>query len=475
MLLKEPNTRWGIVIAGWLSGLSLSFLPVYAPILPAGYGAILALGVLISLFMMLYFHPIWTGLLVPAMLAVNVSYPEGELESFISHTPLFILFFVYLRSLFLPGNYQPKGRRRYNKWDHIFLIAYLAMTMFSVTLQRTHAEPLFAFFRETLMAVAILVWMYRFKERKQLILDWMLVFSLGLLVVLVYSVFFSPYPGKGGPIPFFPNANYFSALLSIALPFMVWLGWSRRDVWRWIGWGMAASFLFGIIWFQSRGAWVGLAGGLVFFVLYLSRSLGQRLALAGVLVAGVTSILVYTLSPGSFNAEPVEETSTHETGSGHMDQLWSIIDTRENFSNRERIMRWKLAYRLFIDHPLLGVQPRRFQKRFKYKLEDRGEVSLISYWDGWRGGAHSEYMTRMAERGILGTLPFLAYWFMILFTLYRLIQKERLGRIWGACLAFALGTWLTHGIFNDLSTLNAVWIAVMVIAAYIMQMKPEKE
>ena len=172
---------------------------------------------------------------------------------------------------------------------------------------------------------------------------------------------------------------------------------------------------------------------------------------------------------GSCKNEPLSPTSE-----SLLDQFRSIGDTETNFSNRERIIRWKVALRLFVDHPILGVQPDRFGQRFKFKLESMEEVEQISYWYGWYGGAHSEYLTRLAERGLPATLLFMGYFVWVLLVLFRLIRYEVLGRVWGACIAFALGTWLVHGFFNDLSTEIVVWMPIMLIAGYIIQMKLDK-
>ena len=135
-------------------------------------------------------------------------------------------------------------------------------------------------------------------------------------------------------------------------------------------------------------------------------------------------------------------------------------------------MRWRVAWRLCLDHPFIGVQPARYSRRFKYKLQSMEEVEQISYWFGWDGGAHPEYMTRLAERGFLATFLFVGYFIWVLLILFRLVNKQKLGRVWSACLAFALGTWLVHGFFNDLSTVTVVWLPLILIAGYILQLKP---
>ena len=467
-MFQRPNTRWPIVIAGFVSWIGLMTIPLYHASINNTFGPILFLAYLVAMVLLVIFEEESAGLLVGASLALNVGYPESSTDAFLPHVPLLLLGALHIRIMI--GSKQWRSQKGYSKKDHLFLFLYLGAGFASTFFQRFHAEPFWEMIRETLIVIAAFNWLAKHRRQKPLMLEWMTVFSLSLWIVLVYAVFFSPHPEKGAPIPFFQNANYFSGAMSIALPFAIWLGWSRRDIWRWIGWGLAGSFLFGIIWFQSRGAWVGLAGGSLFFVWYLSKNLAQRLALAGFLVAGVTTVMLYSVNLNygveSNTGESVEETSGSEG-------LASIVDTKTNFSNLERIMRWKIALRLFQDRPWLGQQPRRFAKRFKYKLNSMAEVEAISYWYGWEGAAHSEYLTRLAERGVIGVIPFLLYFGYLFWILYKLIRYKRLGRLWGSLIAFSLGTWVVHGIFNDLTASDAIYIPLMMMAGYIVQMKPE--
>lgn len=463
MLFKRGRTNWGIVIAGLLAGVAMSTVPLYEELVEPGIGSLLGLGVFIALALMIWFENQWAGLLVALMLALNISFPDNDTESTYRFVPVILLAGVYGRVL-IKGKAWNGNREGFSKMNHVLLIMYFLTGIASIYVQRFHIDGLSSVLREFLVSVSIFAWLAGHRRQKYLLLEWMVVFSIGLWMVLVYSVFFNSEWGKGATMPFFINANYFSAVLSIALPFMFWLAWSRKDAWRWLGIVIGTSFLLGIVWFQSRGAWVGLAGGVVFFVWFISRNSRQRLAIAGFLLAGATTLVFWVANSDQLSnrQDPIE-----------VSQLESILDTRTNFSNRERILRWKVALRLFQSHPIWGVQQGQYPRKFKFELEDMGEVAQISYWNGWSGGAHSEYLTRLAERGLPGTLLFLSYLIVVMVVLFRLIKNDILGRVWGGCLAFALGTWMTHGIFNDLSTSSSVWIPLMLIIGYILQMKPD--
>ncbi len=351
-----------------------------------------------------------------------------------------------------------RSRERFSVTKHSLLIGYFAMGFVSLFSQKFSFDAVWPVLNELLVAAGVFAWLIYHKQQKLMALEWMVVFSCILWIILVYSLFFSSHPGKEAPVPFFKNANYFSAALSIALPFMLWIGWSCQNRLRWLGWVVSGSFLFGIFWFQSRGAWVGLAGGLIVFVWYLSRNRRQRLAIIGLLVVGMTSLIYWTATSDK-NGEPLRNDSWTR-------QLRSVVDTEHNFSNRERITRWKIAFRLFADSPILGIQPGRYEKRFKFKLENMEEVEQISYWYGWNGGAHSEYLTRLAERGLPATLMFIGYFTWTFVVLFRLIKYGVLERKYGAFIAFALATWMVHGLFNDLSTEIVIWMSLMLISGY---------
>lgn len=457
MSLFKADIRWGVAIGGTVAVLGFGLMVWFGDGFSSGVSALLWLGIAAGLILLCWFENYLGGLLMGIALSLVETY-QGGVEQF----GIYQLPYVLLLGIVIIGWYrQSKADRIWYQGPiraHWPLLIYLGWSLGSCVFQRWHNSAGGMVIGEILVSYGILVWMYLHRTKKNTLQDWMLAYCIGLGLVLTYSFLFSPYPGKGAPQPFYFNANYLSAALSIGLPFLVWIAWSRKGAWRMVGIAGAAYLLFGIVWFQSRGAWVGLGGGMAAFVLVAGKNWKQKAAFGGVMALAITTLVLWSQTPDRLDSEP----------DSHFDALMSISDTEHNFSNQERLLRWKLAWRLSLKDPLLGVQPGRYEGRFKYALEDMLEVESISYWYGWMGGAHSEYMTRLAERGWPGVLAFIGYFGFVFYALYRSVKQNWLDRRWAGAIAFALGTWVVHGVFNDLTTANSIWIALLVITGYVL-------
>jgi|GEM_PF-4009132 len=457
MRILQANSRWGIMVAGTVAVLVFGLFPWISEQVSPGVEALIGLGILIGVLLLCWFENYFAGMLVAISISLTESY-QGSGEEF----GIFQVPYALLTGMVVIGWFrQQKSERIWYQAPvkaHWPLMFYLGFSLASCILQRWHGDAGGIVVGEILVSYAVLTWMYLQRSQKNALQDWMLAFCLGLTVVLSYALIWSPHPGKAAPMPFYFNANYFSAALSLGLPFLIWLAWSRRKAWRVLGIVGAAYFLFGIVWFQSRGAWVGLGGGLAGFVLIAGKNWKQKAAFGGVMALTITSLLLWSQHPDRLDSEP----------DTHYDALLSISDTQNNFSNQERLLRWKLAWRLSLKHPLLGVQPGRYERRFKFELENKMEVERISYWYGWLGSAHSEYLTRLAERGWPGALSFIGYFGLVFFLLYRSVQQNWLDRWWAGAIGFALGSWAVHGVFNDLSSANPIWIALLIISGYVL-------
>jgi O-antigen ligase len=84
----------------------------------------------------------------------------------------------------------------------------------------------------------------------------------------------------------------------------------------------------------------------------------------------------------------------------------SVTNVSTDASNLERINRWNSAIRMFKDRPVLGHGPGTYM--FLYApYQKPSEKTIISTNAGNRGNAHSEYLSPLAESGVMGLLTFL--------------------------------------------------------------------
>jgi O-antigen ligase len=132
---------------------------------------------------------------------------------------------------------------------------------------------------------------------------------------------------------------------------------------------------------MSRGGFVGLAAVLLMLWVRAPRKL---VSLTLVLVLAVALV---TLAPATY----WKEISTITTS------------TNENDTGYRRLYLWKIAWRMFLDHPFLGVGPANYQYN-NFLYEDEKETTRG--YHVWGRVSHSVYFTVLPEFGIVGTVLF---------------------------------------------------------------------
>lgn len=265
--------------------------------------------------------------------------------------------------------------------------------------------------------------------------------AIGLSLVVVVGILRFPHFGKASSTPFFPDTNILSAAIVLVLPLLLRFIIDQKNNWRgWLTATMVLVLLAGIVIFRSRGAWLSLiAMTMALPMLYLRQPRLRMGYAAALLIAAATYFGVRAMQPA---AEP---TTTDPLG-----QLRSIGEIGQDFSNRERIMRWECALRMAKVHPLFGFGPGRYPDKFRLYIRGWEEGDRISYWFGWKLGAHNDTLTALAETGWPGAL---ALGTLLAMTAWRgMIRPKEEGTADGLQAAVALGLlgWVVHGCFNDL-------------------------
>ncbi|MEM0997240.1 MAG: O-antigen ligase family protein [Bacteroidota bacterium] len=288
---------------------------------------------------------------------------------------------------------------------------------------------------------------------------------LGSLFLLGWHFFLSPGQGKAGIRPFFSDANVFSAFLNLLWPALL-LGQREANWWWGARWLLVAVILLGLLYGNSRGAWVGLIGGGIAGLMVGQNTLRRRLRLGIGLVA--TGLIAFVLLRQYYTYRPQLPQP--------LPYVLSTADTQTDFSNRERLMRWTCAGRMWRAHPITGNGPGTFAPDFKQYLRDESEIKRISYWFGWKGGAHSVGLTALAETGLPGPLGLMALMLVALGGHAYIFRKKFLAEtppsrqkekyVISLLAVIALSTWIVHGLFDDLlyrppiAALLGMWAAI---------------
>ena len=245
------------------------------------------------------------------------------------------------------------------------------------------------------------------------------------------------------------DANRYAQILIVLFP-MAWCLFktSRRATTKVVAAGCSLLIVAGVLLTYSRGAFVGLIGMLVLMGILgiISR---KNLLLAGVAV--LLSILV--LSPGY-----VGRMGTLRGLEGLVDQ-GSENQSAPDDVERTRATIMLAAWRVFLEHPVVGVGPGEFAAL--YVMDYGAELFSMDTIDR-QYFAHSLYLQLAAETGVVGLGAFAAIVIASLSGLLAIRRKARLADPvvveWSGALTVAIATYLVTGLFLHLAYQRYLWL-----------------
>lgn len=154
--------------------------------------------------------------------------------------------------------------------------------------------------------------------------------------------------------------------------------------------GVVLISLMGMVFSSVRGAWIALFAVICLYLLVFLRARARMLAALAV-------ILVIVFVGVSF---PVYQA-----------RLMSTFNPADQ-SRTERFLVWDGAWRMFKDHPLVGVGPANFEDIYLSRYISPLAKERL-------GHAHNNFLHILAENGIVGFIGFIGMYSYILFYLYR--------------------------------------------------------
>jgi O-antigen ligase len=207
--------------------------------------------------------------------------------------------------------------------------------------------------------------------------------------------------------------------------------------------GVTGLLLLGLFASYSRGGWIGAIAALGALALVAGR---RTASLAG--VALLLALLIGLL--GAFSVLPPALTDRLQTITSNVRvfDASEVVVTPDNFAIVERMAHWQAGWRMFLDHPLLGVGAGNFNTAYPHYYVGRWEVS--------QGHAHNYYIHALAESGILGLLSYIVLIGAMLREALRARWRLR-GSAWGAAATGVCGIIAAvagHNIFENLHVLN---------------------
>jgi len=159
-----------------------------------------------------------------------------------------------------------------------------------------------------------------------------------------------------------------------------------------VGWTMLLGFyLVALLLCFSRGVWIAVIAA-VLFLLFVRTGEGQSKKVALIAIIGLLLLIIVSI------------TGVAETIYGRIATIFDL----HYASNRSRLLRWGAALMMFLRHPIVGWGYTSFA------LSYQNDPALVgAYVAKYKPGAHSEFLTVLAEQGIIGFISWM--WLIIAF------------------------------------------------------------
>jgi O-antigen ligase len=161
----------------------------------------------------------------------------------------------------------------------------------------------------------------------------------------------------------------------------------------------------------TRGAWVALFAGLA-TVCILVRN---RVVVAASVVL-VSVVLVFAFVTARDSGRNVSPT---------------LLSKHVDIHAGTRLVLWDVAWDLFKQHPIVGVGMGDYSEQADELVGDR-EVTTTT-------DSHNVYLQVLATRGLVGFLPFVLFWVVVLRALFRVKRRSERGSLEWAYAVGAIG------------------------------------
>jgi O-antigen ligase len=197
----------------------------------------------------------------------------------------------------------------------------------------------------------------------------------------------------------------------------------------------------------TRGAWLALVGGVLSVIVLLRRK--------RVLIAGVVFIALAVGYASQNETLRMRAATVIRSGGAP----WEA-----NISNR--LILWDISWEVFKKHPVLGVGMGDYTLVADELLRGRKVLTTVD--------SHNIYLQILATRGIVGFLPFVYFWFVLLRMLFRTKRQLRDGDRFGyhfaagtiaAAVALLIGA-LTENNIDDSEVFTAFLFLIGVARSY---------
>ncbi len=276
--------------------------------------------------------------------------------------------------------------------------------------------------------------------------------------------------------PFYNDHTSYGAIIAMFLPVMIGFHYIYKNKGGWIRFFilfLTVLLIVALLFSYTRAAWVSVIAAIGVWIAIRLKIKFWHIALA-------TIILVLAFFTFRTRILIALEQNQQDSSTDLAEHVKSISNITTDASNLERINRWKSAFRMFAEKPMMGWGPGTYM--FNYAPFQRSyDRTIISTNAADLGNAHSEYIGPLAESGVLGMLSFLFITITVIMSGIKIHKRavSRENKILTLSVLLGLITYFTHGMLNNfLDTDKAsapFWGFIAVLIAIEVYHNNEKE
>lgn len=253
--------------------------------------------------------------------------------------------------------------------------------------------------------------------------------------------------------PLYRNHVIYGVFLVMILPFVFVLRTQtkKQSIFRLTIDVLLILFFWSIYFTYTRGAWLALPFMIGAWICIQRRWI-RWLYPAGVIAAIVFFIYLSKDYHYLKYAPEYENTIYHDELGDHLSATFEGKD----MSTMERFHRWIAAFRLFREHPIMGVGPSTFVDVYKPYTSPNFETYISENEE--RSTVHNYFIYVLAEQGIVGfiiVVVMVGTFFIYGERKYHQIQHPLYKNLYLACLLCGVSFWLNN-LFSDLLEANKV-------------------
>jgi O-antigen ligase len=161
-------------------------------------------------------------------------------------------------------------------------------------------------------------------------------------------------------------------------------------------------------------AWIVVAAGLMFAALLLTMTRGAWIAVFAGLAAACVLLRSRALIVATVLAIAVMFVYTHayRNDQGRTLAVDTFATEQADRNVATRLVLWDMSWHMFLDHPLFGVGMGDYSIEAEKRLAERHVRTTVD--------SHNIFLQLLATRGLLGFVPFVAYFAILVVSLWKL-------------------------------------------------------